>query len=217
MTRKITVTTTDDHPSPFFKQLRNIDECPRCGIKNPLITLRTDPQTTWTAHSSGRKLLWAWYACESCAGPLSVQARQERPRASSWHLLIEPPPWVPFDSLPEEAKRYLKQARQTLSSPDASILMSSSAIDAMLKARGLSEGTLFQRIEAAVIDGLITKEMSEWGHKVRLDANSIRHADTKDLPPTTEDANMVFTFADRLGEILFHIPSLVPKNLSSHE
>ena len=45
---------------------------------------------------------------------------------------------------------YLKQARNTLTNFDASVLMSAAAIDAMLKDHKLVEGSLYKRIDEAV-------------------------------------------------------------------
>ncbi len=209
MTR-IQIRTSDNNPSPFIKQLVDIECCPRCGINNPHISLRYSPSKPATAHGTGEQSWWAFYSCESCAKPINVKAVQLQKGSPIWDLFVDPKPWTPFASLPCEAKRYMKQARNTLSSPDASLLMSASCVDAMLKHLGLEKGSLYKRIEEAVQEGLITNEMSRWGHLVRLEANSVRHAD-KGKEPTIEDAEQSFLFSEKLAEILFHIPSLLPE------
>jgi hypothetical protein len=42
-------------------------------------------------------------------------------------------------------------------------MLCASAVDAMLKEKGYEEGTLNQRIDKAVEDHLLTKEMGTWG------------------------------------------------------
>jgi len=117
--------------------------------------------------------------------------------------------------IPEEPLDYLKQAAETLSSPRASVLMSAGAIDAMLKAKGLADGKLYPRIERAVEQHLLTPEMGEWAHDVRLDANEQRHADVKAIPPTTEDARRCLEFAKALADILFVLPARVTRGKTS--
>jgi Domain of unknown function (DUF4145) len=98
--------------------------------------------------------------------------------------------------------RLISSSKLLKPSPRASVVMSAGAVDAMLKARGLTEGSLYTRIGEAVTSTLLTKEMAEWAHDVRLDANDQRHADVKAIPPTTEDAKRCLEFAKALADIL---------------
>jgi len=116
-------------------------------------------------------------------------------------------------SLPDDARRYLKQAMDTLSSPDASVVMSASSIDAMLKAKGYVEGNLYSRIDKAVKDHILTEDMGKWAHKVRLEANSVRHADSATPPPVLEDATQVLEFAKALGDFLFVFTARVAQGI----
>jgi transcriptional regulator of nitric oxide reductase len=86
------------------------------------------------------------------------------------------------EELPETARRYLQQAYETLHAPDAAAVMAGSAVDAMLKAKGYVEGSLYARVDQAVADHMLTKEMGDWAHWVRLGSNRPRHAD-KGYPP----------------------------------
>jgi len=54
--------------------------------------------------------------------------------------------------LPPQALRYLTQARQTLASPDSSVMTSASAVDAMLKGRNYTTGSHYSRIAKAESD-----------------------------------------------------------------
>jgi len=88
--------------------------------------------------------------------------------------------------------------------------MSASSIDAMLKDHDLTEGSLYTRIEKAVVDGILTQKMPDWAHRVRLDANNPRHADAATPPMTDEDARRAFDFAKVLTEYLYLLPSRMP-------
>src|SRR5437870_1656655 len=58
---------------------------------------------------------------------------------------------------------------------------------------------------------LITAEMAEWAHEVRLDANAQRHADRAATRPTGEDARRCIEFALALAEFLFVLPARVKR------
>jgi hypothetical protein len=95
-------------------------------------------------------------------------------------------------------------------------MASCSAIDAMLKERNYPrrdengrERSLFARIEQAAKDNVITDDMKEWAHFIRLEANDQRHADDQAPLPTPERARLVAEFARTLAEILFVLPSRV--------
>jgi hypothetical protein len=90
-------------------------------------------------------------------------------------------------------------------------MLAASAVDSMLKAKGLMKGDLFPRIQEAVKSHLITPEMGEWAHEIRLDANDQRHADDSTPLPGIEDAQRVIDFAEALGEFLFVLPSHVTR------
>ena len=65
----------------------------------------------------------------------------------------------------------------THSAPAGAVMLAASSVDAMLKEKGYNEGSLYARIGQARDDHLITADMAEWAHEVRLDANDQRHAD----------------------------------------
>ncbi|MEO0360381.1 MAG: DUF4145 domain-containing protein [Pseudomonadota bacterium] len=123
---------------------------------------------------------------------------------------IFPDTYRAHSAIPDRAKRYIQQAFAALAQPDASVMMSSSAVDAMLKAKGFSQGSLYERIQRATDDGVLTRVMKDWADRVRLDANNVRHADEEEPHMTRNDAHRAFTFARSLSEFLFIIPSLMP-------
>src|SRR4029077_11321459 len=70
----------------------------------------------------------------------------------------------------------------------ANIVMSAGAVGAMLKEKGLSKGNLYDEIDKAAADHLITPDMAKWAHQVGLDAKAQRHADASAPLPKQEDA-----------------------------
>jgi hypothetical protein len=88
-------------------------------------------------------------------------------------------------------------------------MLTASAVDAMLKHKGYKDGTLNSRINAAAENHLITSEMAEWAHEVRLEANDQRHADELAALPVQADAQRVLEFAQALAQFLYVLPARV--------
>jgi hypothetical protein len=140
--------------------------------------------------------------------PVQAQVNQPANQPAEW---IVPTVAAISSDIPQAAARYLTQARETLASPAASVLMSASAVDAMLKERGYKEGNLYGRIQKAEAEGVLTKHMAEWAHDIRLDANDERHADEDASAKAGEDAAKCLEFADALADLLFVLPARVSR------
>ena len=85
----------------------------------------------------------------------------------------------------------------------------------MLKALALVDGSLYRRIDEAASKGLLTPDMAEWAHDVRLDANDQRHADVAAIAPDFEHAKRCLEFAKALADILFVLPARVTRGKTS--
>ncbi|MDR6575147.1 hypothetical protein J2X88_000006 [Pseudomonas extremaustralis] len=113
------------------------------------------------------------------------------------------------DSVPDRAKQFLNQAINSIHAPSGAVMLAASSVDAMLKEIGLSQGNLYSRIKLAAEGHLITNEMAEWAHEVRLDANDQRHADEDAGLPDETDAQRSIEFVMALAQFLFVLPSRV--------
>jgi len=92
-------------------------------------------------------------------------------------------------------------------------MLAASSVDSMLKLKGYMEGSLYERIEKAVADHLITQDMAKWAHEVRLDANDQRHADEAASLPSQDDAQRVIDFASALAAFMFVLPNRVQRGI----
>lgn len=162
------------------------------------------------------------FQCMSCGNAVSalvyVDARyshdnsyiKERVSAKIDTVYIILPAIVEIDdSIPEKSRNYLKQATDSLHAPDGAIMLAAASVDAMLKEKGLEKGSLYERIEQAVQQQILTKDMGEWAHAVRLESNKPRHADKDDPHATRDQSQQVIDFARALGEFLFVLPSRI--------
>jgi hypothetical protein len=185
-----------------------MSRCPHCNIASPLL------QLTWSHQTSGigGQRNWRVYACTTCGGLVLTGSSTIDPNVTVQELY---PALEGIDAaVPERARAYLHQATEGLAQAAASVIMSASAIDAMLKAKGRISGTLYERIDKAASDHLITQDMAKWAHQVRLDANDQRHADDSSPLPTVKDAQRSLDFALALAEFLFVLPARVTRGLA---
>lgn len=119
------------------------------------------------------------------------------------------------EEIPDRARAYLDQAINSLSAPAGAVMLAASSVDAMLKNKGLTEGSLYARIDKAVEQGLITPAMARWAHEVRLDANDQRHADEGAALPSSSQARKCVDFAMALAQFLFVLPARIQRGIEN--
>lgn len=196
--------------------LTGVRNCPFCGVANPtFIPLWTNGAPTLRA-DGGEKFLWSAQACTTCGHVVTVRAapRSSNPPVGDV-LEIYPSPKLAHGDIPDVARQFLQQAFDTKHAPDAAGVMAGAAVDAMLKAHGYKEGSLYNRIDAALNDGLLTKGMADWAHSVRLGSNRPRHADEDRPHLTPEEALQSIEFAEALGNFLFVLTAQIERGLAA--
>ena len=198
---------------PMLAKHLILDTCPHCGRANPTLQSLRDPFETKT-HNEQNPRYWVVYACNTCGGV--VIAGGTKVSSQAWKTTVKevyPSVQVISDAIPEKARELLRQAQSSLHTPVGAIMISASAVDAMLKEKGYTDGSLYERIDKAVEDGLITKEMAQWAHQIRLDANEQRHPGEDAGLPSEQDGKLVFDFAISFAEYLFVLPSKVSRGI----
>ena len=194
-------------PKLLGTQLR-LSRCPHCNVDTPSLNM------IWQANPStfdGIQRFWRGYVCTRCAGMVSA-------RAAGWDQDVEvtyPAAQDVSEDVPGRAREYLHQALNSLSSPAGAVMLAASAVDAMLKAKSLTAGTLYARIDEAAKSHLITAQMAEWAHDVRLDANDQRHSDEGAPLPSQAQAQKCIDFAMAFGQFLFVLPARVDRGIQS--
>lgn len=93
--------------------------------------------------------------------------------------------------------------------------MAGSAVDGMLKAHGLIEGSLYKRIDEALDANILTKGMADWAHEVRLGSNRPRHADAEKPHVTPAEAIQSVEFAEALGNFLFVLTARITRGIDA--
>lgn len=191
----------------LLKEQLELPRCPHCSVDSP--NLVTATQLSTNAANGGSKRDWRIYKCVRCGGLITAAAVQGRLEISEYY----PKTKAVAQELPERARDFLLQAMNSLHAPAGAVMLAASSVDPMLKAKGYTEGKLYGRINKAIKDSLITKEMGDWAHEVRLDANDQRHADEEAKIPEENDARRAIDFASALGDFLFVFPSRIDRGL----
>ncbi len=186
-----------------------LESCPHCAVTRPVLSILSQTATVSFAGTNPR--VWSTYKCSTCGGVTLTEGPNVSPPSASDIRTMWPAPKLIADAIPSRAKAYLIQAHASRHAPAGAIMLTGSAIDAMLKEKGLRDGSLYSRIEAAAEKRLITDEMAAWAHEIRLDANDQRHSDEAADLPAPEHAERVLAFADALGEFLFVLPAMVTR------
>lgn len=192
---------------PILGNQLELERCPHCNVDRPSLTRQWVGDTTNYSGQSQRT--WVAYSCSRCGGV--VTAWSDRFGNDIREVF---PPIADIDiSVPQPARSYLIQALNSKHSPSGAVMLSASAVDAMLKLKNYKDGSLFTRINKAAEDHLITQDMAGWAHKVRLDANDQRHADDEVVLPNHADGLRSIEFASALAQFLFVLPSRVTRGL----
>ncbi|PAU77750.1 hypothetical protein CK501_14950 [Halovibrio salipaludis] len=194
---------------PKLTQNLLLPRCPHCSIATPNLSQKYKLETTDQAGANRRS--WGIYVCCRCGGVVTASAFQ----FSSEILECYPSSSSVDDDIPQKPRSYLQQALESLHAPAGAVMLTASAVDAMLKLKGYTEGSLYSRIEKAAQEHVITSDMAKWAHDVRLDANDQRHADEDAHLPSTNDAQRAIDFARALGEILYVLPNRVARGITN--
>jgi len=188
--------------------LVGIDYCPHCGVARPEMKRLWKSECIMPRGGSHYGHNWATYSCNTCKNV--VLAQSSLGNQGTLDLLALYPCVETVDKeLPDKAKTYLQQAIASLHAPDGASMLAGSAVDAMLKAKGLESGSVYSRIDEAVKQSILTREMGDWAHEVRLGSNRPRHADKEDPHVTHDEAKQSIEFTKTLGVVLFVLPSRV--------
>ena len=188
----------------YFK----IKRCPHCAVDNPNLLANRGEFTTQGDDGTNRRT-WRSYTCQRCGGVVTAYKNSNQNWVEKYYPEIE----SVDDNIPDKPKAFLQQAIDSTFAPAGSVMLCASAVDSMLKDKGYLDGSLYARINKAADEHVITREMAQWAHQVRLDANDQRHADENAGLPTVDDAKKVITFAKALAEFLFVLPSKIAKGI----
>ena len=193
--------------------LLDLARCPQCAIASPRLSVVWASPRAMPRTDGGQERWWACYTCSSCGDVVGARAIFD---GRNFHVEENfPNAKMAHEDIPEIARRFLQQAFETLHAPDAAAVMAGSAVDGMLKAKGYEKGSLYNRIDKAVGDNVLTQGMADWAHEVRLGSNRPRHADVNRPHMTADEARQSVEFAEALGNFLFVLTAKIDRGIKA--
>src|SRR6266536_6358331 len=102
------------------------------------------------AHSSRNERFWAFYECRTCGGIVTAWGMCDAGDV----IEMYPSAKQVDETIPNDAADYLQQALESIHAPAGAVMLTASAVDAMLKEKGYTEGVLDSRIKKAAQDHL---------------------------------------------------------------
>lgn len=189
-----------------------LSHCPHCNSASPTIANETYYFVKDGPKGSSRG--WRLYFCKVCGGGILACSQSGSSEVSE----LYPEPLRGLSGhIPKNAKTHLSEAREITSQPSACIMSCANAVNAMLIEKEVEGTQLYNRLKNAEKSGLLSAEVSLWGHQVRLDANDERHPDKDYVHPSVEDAKRSLEFAEMLAELLYVIPAKVDAGVGASQ
>lgn len=98
----------------------------------------------------------------------------------------------------------------------AAVLMARTAIEATAKDKQITDGNLYQKIDAMAEKNIITDQLAEEAHEIRLLGNDMAHGDLAE-PVSEEDASDILGFLDSVMDYVYQQPMLLQKRKALRE
>nr|WP_198983040.1 DUF4145 domain-containing protein [Herbaspirillum sp. ASV7] len=202
-----------------------VHDCPHCSTRSVAFPVHYSVQTDsarFNIFSSCPVCTWPISAVVSTNGHdpknLTVIATGSSSPIRSIQFFPERHTSLAPEDVPEvAADAFIEGAENTKDGRYSSaVMMFRRAIDVGTKVfePTIDVHNLGKRIDKLEKDGLITKDLKEWAHKIRLEGNEAVH----DLPkPTKEQTEELQHFTELVLTYLFTLPAKVRANLPATE
>src|SRR5712691_3748345 len=128
----------------YLKSVLLLQRCPHCGVDTPHAP--SVHQFEAAQFDGGNLRYWRVYVCSRCGGPILAGTDHRYGGEGPVTEMYPDNQVLSHDSIPERAQAYLNQASESVHAPAGSVILSASAVDAMLKAKGYKDGSLYSRI-----------------------------------------------------------------------
>jgi uncharacterized protein DUF4145 len=175
--------------------------------------------------SGGRRRIWGAFKCDHC-NALSIAtglAEINDPLAGThpavWLEQRTDPEWYPiqasgreFPEVPQHIAEAATEAYRchSISAFRASTQLARSVVEATAKEKGITQGSVFSKINELYNQRFIREHIKDGAHEVRHFGNDMAHGDFI-LPVTSEEAELVLTLMSEILEEVFQSPARVAK------
>lgn len=182
---------------------KNSIYCPNCK-KHTAIVVRAE----YAWHKDGN-FRYQIAECNSCDFFVLVQ------RHGNQILKIYPTPLPKplHEKTPEFAKKDLEEAYQCFSvgAFRATGVMARRALQLCCLEKGAPDASLQDQVDWLLKNQIITKDLNDWAHEVRLTGNDAAHPPkdiNKDVPIERDDAEDILLLLEKFIDVLYIAPAL---------
>ena len=108
-----------------------------------------------------------------------------------------------FADVPDHIARAAKEAHanESINSHMSAILMARTVVEATAKAKGITTGSLYAKIDALAAQNFIRKDTKEAAHEIRHLGNDTAHGDIDDVPEAGDVRDVLVLMDEILSEV----------------
>src|SRR5665647_356781 len=132
-----------------------------------------------------------------------------------WEWANEPVAWVPrigvgreYPDVPERIAAAASEAHacQSISAHRAAVMLARAVIEATAKAKQITNGNLYNKIEEMHEQGILSELVRDQAHEVRFLGNDMAHGDFVE-PVSTEEADEILELMAEVLHAVFEMPA----------
>jgi hypothetical protein len=189
------------------KDLRISVVCPYCHERSGIVPAATTSGYLAVCRPGG-DVAWWMGQCSGCRNMVLVRQGMARMQGGREYVPIPsvfptPQPTPTDERIPGDIRHDLIEAKQCFSVPayKASAAMSRRTLEGACDAKGATRSNLSQKIDELYEKNIITKDMHDMAHAVRLVGNEGAHAFAGQVDE--EDARDILQLAEQFVHVLF--------------
>ena len=208
--------------------------CWHCGCYSHM-TQQGNVASTGTHGKLPRGNVWfAIFKCDACGyltmgmihyltsndGTMAAQAQSDFQdddlRRIVW--LPQTSVWKEYEDVPTDIAAVASEAYacSSINANRAAVLMARTALEATAKNKGVTSGSLYEKIDELAAGNIITGQLAQEAHEIRLLGNEMAHGDPS-TPVSGEDVSDILGFLDTVLDYVYQQPIAIQKRKAQRE
>ena len=199
--------------------------CAYCSKITHMTEFGTGVNVRWGPYQPGGRQAFveAPFTCDNCRRlSIAMGLTQSDPEAYTdhdsrwgWADYESGVKWVPkvgvareYPDVPEHIAAAASEAHecQSIGAHRAAVLLARAVIEATAKAKEITNGALYQKIEDMHVHGLVSELVRDQAHEVRYLGNDMAHGDFVE-PVSTEEADEILELMAEVLHAVFEMPA----------
>lgn len=126
--------------------------------------------------------------------------------------------WKEYQDVPANIASAASEAYAcfSINANRSAVLLARTTVEAIAKEHGITDGSLYHKIEQMQQDGIIPNTLRDEAHEIRLLGNDMAHGDLN-VPVDEQDAADILGFLDSLLDYVYQLPMAVQKRRKIRE